>query len=208
MHHILSNRPLGLERRYTWRHNQVLKVLHSAIQGKVNDLNQGKKPQIVAKKKIAFCKEGAQQKPKPKKTLDNPDWEGNWELSVDLGSDFSFPLPTRLKPDMVMWCEERRIIKMVELTISWETNLDEAWIRKDERYEDIVNQCEDAGWTAKCLPIEIGARGFIGHRVYALFKDLGFSPKETKGLTATIQETVERGSFYIWLKRDDDSWTQ
>ena len=97
---------------------------------------------------------------------------------------------------------------MIELTIPWETNFDEAWIRKDERYEDLVNRCEDSGWLAKCLPIEIGARGFVGHRVYSLLKDLGFSPKELKDLTSKLQETVEKASYYIWLKRDDENWTQ
>ena len=208
MRHILSNCPLGLERRYTWRHNRVLRVLHSAIRDKVDSINQGKKPQITYRKKVDFCKEGTFQKPKPKKTKDSPEWEGKWELSVDLGSDFFFPLPTRKKPDMVIWSEDKKTIKLIELTIPWETNFDEAWIRKDERYEELVNQCEDSGWSAKCLPIEIGARGFIGHRVYALLKDLGFSPKELKDLIANLQETVEKASFYIWLKRDDENWTQ
>ena len=49
-------------------------VLHSAIRKKVDNINQGKKPQISARKKITFCKEGTYQKPKPKKTLDSHEW--------------------------------------------------------------------------------------------------------------------------------------
>ena len=49
-----------------------------------------------------FPKKGPNQKPKPKKTLDNPNWKGKLELSVDLGSDFFYPLPTKKKQNTVV----------------------------------------------------------------------------------------------------------
>ena len=68
------------------------------------------------------------------------------------------------------------------------------------KYEDLVDQCEESGWDATGLLIEIGARGFVGHRVHSLLKDLGLTAKEKKELVKKMQETVEKASYYIWLK--------
>ena len=37
--HILVNCPLGLPKRYTWRHNQVLKVVSDAVRVKLDEIN-------------------------------------------------------------------------------------------------------------------------------------------------------------------------
>ena len=127
-------------------------------------------------------------------------------MSVDLDAQFYCPLETRGQtPDLVLWCEEGKVIRFVELTIPWETNIDDAWLRKDSRYGPLVESCEDLGWEAHCLPIEVGARGFVGHRAHALLRQLGFTSKKRKDLIRRMQETVEKASYFIWLKRDR-SW--
>ena len=73
-----------------------------------------------------------------------------------------FPIPTRKKPDIVIWCEDRKIVHLVELTVPHEDNIDDAQVRKDERYEHLLENCEDAGWSAVHFPVEVGCRGFIG----------------------------------------------
>ena len=95
---------------------------------------------------------------------------------------------------------------MIELTISWETNVDEAFDRKMKRYEALRNQCEDEGWHAECLPIEVGARGHVGKRIPILLSKLGFSSREKGKVIKDIQQAAERASFWIWLKRNDSTW--
>ena len=126
--------------------------------------------------------------------------------SVDLDDQFYCPLETQgQRPDLVLWCEERKVIKFVGLTIPWETNIDDAWLQKDSRYGPLVEICEDLGWEAHCLPIEVGARGFVVHRVHSLLRQLGFTSKERKDLIKRMQETVE---YFIWLKQDDERWME
>ena len=95
---------------------------------------------------------------------------------------------------------------MIELTISWETNIDDAFNRKSKRYEHLCTQCEEEGWQADCFPIEVGARGYIGKRVPMLLSKLGFSGKEKGKVIRDIQEAAEKSSFWIWLKRNDTTW--
>ena len=207
LRHILSNCPLGLERRYTWRHNLVLRVLSEAVQKKVSEINSGKRPKIKNPKKITFCKEG-QAASRSVPMIDDPKWKGNWEVSMDLDGKFFFPIATKKRPDMVLWCEERKVIKLIELTVPWESNIDDAWYRKDLKYDSLVDLCEDNGWEASCHPIEVGVRGFIGRRVFSLLRELGFQNKEQKAIVKEIQERVEKASYYIWLKRNDENWTE
>ena len=58
MRHILSNCALCLTHRYTWRHNQVLRVLAVEIDKRLKLINSGKKPKVERRSKIRFVKAG------------------------------------------------------------------------------------------------------------------------------------------------------
>ena len=207
MRHILSNCPIGLNKRYLWRHNKILDPIHSAIKEKVDLINQGKLP--LAKKLgfIRFCKRGMQPSSKALPKVKDITWKGNWKVTADLDNNLVFPVVhTSQRPDLVVWNEAEKIVKIVELTVSWETNIDGAYDRKSERYEDLCNRCEEVGWAPECLPIEVGARGYIGRRLPALLTGLGFNSKEKNNLIKEIQSTAEKASFWIWLKREDTTW--
>jgi len=51
---------------------------------------------------------------------------------------------------------------LLELTVSWEDRLSEAFERKLSMYAGMVSNCQKAGWRARCLPVEVGCRGFAG----------------------------------------------
>ena len=203
MRHILSNCALGLT--VTWCHNQVLWVLAVEIDKRLKLINSGKKPKVKRWSKIRFVTALKDSVP----LYNDPDWEGSWKMSVDLDGQFYCLLETQgQRPDLVLWCEERKVIKFVGLTIPWETNIDDAWLQKDSRYGPLVEICEDLGWEAHRLPIEVGARGFVVHRVHSLLRQLGFTSKERKDLIKRMQETVEKASYFIWLKQDDERWME
>ena len=95
LRHILSACPLSLKDRYTWRHNQVLRVIVDAMETKVNEINQGKLPvknfkgkvkSKWQKKKAKWCsikkgKKGVIKQP-PKKQMVEEKWLGSCKIAA------------------------------------------------------------------------------------------------------------------------------
>ena len=208
--HILSNCEKALE-RYTWRHNEVLKIIHRVTEKQIEKINAGKRPRVTVKRqRISFVRPSQQSQYKQTRlTRDDERWVGSWEVAADLiGSERFFPIPTPKKPDIVVWSAERKIVYLVELTVPHEDNIEAAHIRKDVRYEKLLKECEEAGWEASHFSVEVGCRGFIGQRLRKWFMTIGLSNPEISSTTKEIQHTVEKASHWIWLKREDDSWLE
>ena len=72
----------------------------------------------------------------------------------------------------------------------------------------MLNECTEAVWKALHFPIEVGCRGFVGNSVRRWLKIAGLGHRESNRVVRKVQETVERASHWIWLKRDDDSWLE
>ena len=101
--------------RYTWRHNEVLRILYRELSKTTEDITSGKKPQrSTSKQQITFVKLGQQSYYKQKKkTVDDERWNGVWEVSADLdGCRKAFPIPTAKKPDIVIWCTKKKNFAM------------------------------------------------------------------------------------------------
>ena len=208
--HILSNCQLGLN-RYTWRHDQVLSVLVTAFQRKIDQFNAGNIPKTERRAKIAFHKEGCGSLSKTSKstTADNR-WKGKWELAADLESFLIFPLvSTRQRPDIVIWNIKDNIGIILELTVPWEDNIEDAKQRKHERYEELIETCKESGWNVEYYHLAIGARGFIGRTLLNLLKHrFCFTPSELRQVTVEAQQAAEKASLWIWIKRDDPTWLE
>ena len=211
MKHILSNCHLALN-RYTWRHNEVLKVLTKAAEEQVNEGKYAPKLQRLGLGKIKFVPQGSKV-PDRKSFKASGDLEGasgsQWEVAADLeGCKKFFPIPTTKKPDLVIWSEEEKELHLVELTVPHEDNIKAAHERKENRYEALVEECEEAGWKATHFPVEIGCRGFIATSVRKWMRAAGLGPKKGRAMTKALQETVEKASHWIWLKREDTTWIE
>ena len=74
------------------------------------------------------------------------------------------------------------------------------------RYDNLTEMYISKGFDAECITIEIGARGFIGHRLLPLIRRLRMLPRNIKQLTNEIQKKVEECSYWIWLKQNDKTW--
>ena len=211
MRHILSNCTRALN-RYTWRHNQVLRELLSAFSAKLSQINEGKLPKLEKVEKTAFHKEGKRNQfiPKKKKLVADERWEGSWKIMADLDHGLVFPLVTTTRrPDLVIWNDERKIGILLELTVPWEENILEAETRKSLRYEELIEQCEESGWEIDYRHIGIGARGYVERKFANLLKHrFRFTHPEVRKTINTLQETVERASFFIWMKREDEAWNE
>ena len=77
--HILSNCSKALD-RYTWRHNEVLKILYRVTKQRIEQINSGKMPQKPAKRgRIPFARPGQKSFYKQKRTtIDDTSWNGQW----------------------------------------------------------------------------------------------------------------------------------
>ena len=92
--------------------------------------------------------------------------------------------------------------------MSHKDNIQDAHDRKETRYEELVQQCAEADWQAKCFPVEVGCRGFVAPSLRKWLHVAGLSLKEVMKLMKDVQETVEKASHWIWLKREDEMWRE
>ena len=207
--HILSNCHLALN-RYTWRHNEVLKVFTKTAEEQVEEGKYAPRLQKHRLHKIDFVPQGSKV-PDRKKTSEDTEGQsgGQWEVAADLeGCKRFFPIPTTKKPDLVIWSEEEKEVHLVELTVPHEDNISMAHERKERRYDTLVEECEEAGWKATHFPVEVGCRGFIATSVRKWMRVAGLGPKKENAMMKALQETVEKASHWIWLKREDTSWNE
>ena len=89
-----------------------------------------------------------------------------------------------------------------------EDNIQDAHERKEARYEVLVKECEEAEWHVEYFPVEIGCRGFIAPSLRKWLNVARLSLKKGNAVMKVLQETVEKASHWIWLKREDETWME
>ncbi|XP_078583875.1 uncharacterized protein LOC144866388 [Branchiostoma floridae x Branchiostoma japonicum] len=202
--HILSACTTSLKQgRYTWRHNQALRILAAALEeGRKKASSKGVQNQSF----IPFVKEGQKAAPANRRKGEGLMSKGGWEMTVDLDTRLTFPrtiCETTLRPDIVLWSPTQRTVVIVELTVPWEENVQAAFERKKLKYQDLVQQCVENSWRALLYPVEVGCRGFVGTSITRFCRELSLSHKQ---LVKALSEEVERCSFWLWVKRKDQKW--
>ncbi|XP_071400827.1 uncharacterized protein [Centroberyx affinis] len=209
LEHILSccTKALG-EGRYQWRHDQVLKVIAEAMSAGV-EWAKWSRP---SKHAIAFIRGGEHPKPSAKTSAGILASARDWQLLVDLerqGQATEFPQPptSTLRPDIVLLSESTKQAVLLELTVPWEDCLEEAFERKLAKYEGLVSSCQQAGWRARCLPIEVGCGGFAARSLSRAFSFLGIEGARRIRAILSTTEAAERASRWLWLKRGEP-WGQ
>ena len=199
LEHILASCEKALQ-KYTWRHNQVLKVVAVAVE------KQCHRPKSNTAARQEFVKEGERRKVyqvqdvRPKVSA-----QGEWNLRVDLDRALSFPhhiAMTTQRPDMVLWSDKLKVVLIAELTVPWESNMQWAFERKLARYTELKGLCEDRGWICHVYPIEVGCRGFVGSSTVRFLSDIGVTTAARKPILKQLQEAAESASAWIWKKRE------
>ena len=72
---------------------------------------------------------------------------------------------TTLLPDLVRVSRSMRRMVIMELTVLWETRMDEARERKLSKYVDLVKECIGNRRSMELWTVEVGCRGFTGFSV-------------------------------------------
>ena len=84
---------------------------------------------------------------------------------------------------------------MVEVTVPYESRVEEAHTYKRKKYLNLTKELRNAGYGAVIMPLEVGARGFIESLVYDLLTKLSIcGDKRTKALKllTEIAENISR----------------
>ena len=72
---------------------------------------------------------------------------------------------------------------LIELTVPWEENREEAHERKKNRNETLRADCVEKGRICHVIPIEVGCRGLIGHSVISFLSKIGITGSSLKVAT-------------------------
>ena len=96
-----------------------------------------------------------------------------------LPENFLYTIPpdvamTAQKPDLVIINRKSKEVKLVELTVPWDTksNMTAALQRKTERYENLATEIKGNGFRCSNIPLEIGTRGVVNARNRAVLAQL------------------------------------
>ena len=175
--HLLSNCQQALN-RYEWRHNNIVKHLHSTA------ASQGLE---------AYA-----------------DLEGCRVNGVTIPANITI---TGLKPDVVLInrISSPQEVTLIELTVPWESSqgLENAIVRKDQRYQDLSEDIESHGFKCNSLQLEVGVRGYINKRNKGGLVHISklMKVKKIQDLIKKCSKLALLGSYMIWNARHSDDWT-
>lgn len=183
LHHILSHCDTALrQKRYTWRHDSVLKTLECQLVPFLEEVNKAPVKKI-SKQTIKFVKQDARME-KSKARARRPtllDGANDWKWIFDYDEDqFVFPAHTVItdeRPDILIHSDsERKTMKYHETLIP---------LIKDQ----------NKGWSVTLRTIEVGVRGLVSHSVTRCLKQLGMS--QTQKLVKKVSPAAAACSCYI-----------
>ena len=127
----------------------------------------------------------------------------DWKVSTDLKTSLQFPvhiIQTEKQSDIVAWSDSKKSVLLIELTVLWAENREEAHERKKNRYETLRADCVEKGWICHVIPTEVGYRGFLGHSVILFLSKIGIIGRSLKVASNRLQTTAQYASSWIWSK--------
>ena len=134
------------------------------------------------------------------------DGANDWDVIADLPGRREYPTSiknTGRRPDIVVHSIEKQELIMIELTVPYETRIEEQHLFKSEKYNDLVKQLrQEAGVRAKVIAVEVGARGFVATSAYDLCKQLGIKGQARARALKSLSETAEKASCWLWSMRN------
>ena len=88
-------------------------------------------------------------------------------MTADISDTYEFPhhiIPTDLRPDLVWWDDTHKSITLVELTVCFETNFEQAAQRKKAKYLHLVEQANASGYRSELITSLVGSSTFLDLR--------------------------------------------
>lgn len=90
----------------------------------------------------------------------------NYQILADLpcSQPYAFPphiATTDSHADIVIWNNNIKEVWVIELTVCYETGMDEGHNRKMTRYSDLMEVISASPWDGCLVTLEVGSRGFL-----------------------------------------------
>ena len=129
----------------------------------------------------------------------------NWSLKLFSQNSFisiDIVIIDRSSPTPTVW--------LFELTISFETNFEQAHTRKKVRYTQLKSDIEDSGYICNNVPFEVGSRGHISisnRSNLATIHGLASPKMKLKTFIQTISKISLLCSYSIYVSRNDRGWS-
>ena len=138
----------------------------------------------------------------------SPNLPRGYQAIVDLPDQAPYTFPphiatTDLRPDLVVWNDLKHEVLLFELTVCFESNFDDALLRKTEKYLDLVRDIQQSSFNVQLVPIQVGSRGFLDLRGLGKLKNLRRPQAgEWKKFLSDICRAAISGSHRIWCTRN------
>lgn len=202
LEHVLSSCQASLaDGKFRWRHDQILADLATGLEEerrKTHNITR-----MIAPHMIRFVRAGESSRATSSGSgiLTSAT---DWDMRVDLRRQLKFPekiTTSTLRPDIVLWSRATKQVVLLELTVPWEERIEEAHERKLGKYQPLTQQCQQVGWRACKLPVEVGCRRFPGQSLWSALSRLGIKGPSRRRLMANITKRAETASRWVWQKR-------
>ena len=99
---------------------------------------------------------------------------------------------------------------MCELTVPFETNIDDAHKRKIDRYESLVHDIRQSEYEVTFEAVEIGQRGYVDKanktRIKNILKLCKCSSVKSREFIKELSKLALTTSFVIFYSRKDQLW--
>lgn len=217
--HILNGCYVFLKQgRYTWRHNNVLKDIHTGLEKKISNLHPAESSgvglpyiQFVPEAQARRCQFNQPPLSQRRALRCGLLYEAHdWEILADgISPNYSIPLDvavTNLRPDICLYSRLQRRVVLLELTVPMEDRLSDSALVKTNKYINLVNDITSNNWKCDFFSIEIGSRGNAAASLGRCLATLGFGRKERQELQRCACSTARKASYFIYLRRNEHSW--
>jgi hypothetical protein len=120
-------------------------------------------------------------------------------------------LPTSQRPDLVIYWLNLKKICIIELTIPFETNIQNSHQKKVNKYASLVHDLSDKGLKVDFYAFEVGSRGFLSADNLGTLKSLlhlSKSSQSFKRVRNDLEKIVLCTSFSIYCSKAEPSWLE
>ena len=210
LEHVLSSSKTTFGNgRYSWRHNRVLEELVKFIKNYMKS-----EPTISTQK---FVSESGRIYGGSEQTINHRDVpgqnllgsSGNREVSADIPgwhNDYSKTISSKsLRPDIVFLTRANLKIIVVELSIIYESRMDQIHVYKTIKYEYLKKkELEKEGYSVKVVEVE--TRGFVAGALYQFLSQIGIKRCNRGKCIKRLIEITGNSSMWIWNKKKNIPW--
>ena len=99
-----------------------------------------------------------------------------------------------------------KTVVLIELTCPAEEGIQNASVRKQERYADLTDLISNHNWTPQLFTVEVGARGFVAKSLMNCLKALGFPRNSAAKLAKQVSNISARCSYEIFNSHSSLNW--